>query len=528
MMLALDLIDDSLPNVRRVPPTKERQAAFEASVRSLGVLAPIIVRPGDAGRYQVVFGSRRFNAAKLAGHTEIPADVRAMTDDGVLEAKGVENIQRDPMHAVDQWRFVKDMLAGGALVEDACLAIGLDERTIARMRMLADLHPKMQDLMVVSMPEAPQIRQIARAPKAVQAAVVKRMGRSASWYSIANACRVTSISQKHAIFDITLAKVKFQEDLFAEPGADDQFTTTDVEGFMAAQTAALNEEIERQARGGHRVFLADFGSYELTLPRGWSRRWEKTTLSQLKAEGGPAKYMGIRPSGEIAEMFGNPPAKIIRAGGDAAEDGDTPSNVIAKPEKASITKSGQALLAAMKTEALRTRLRESGADTTSLGTLALCLLVALTGGTVTVSHASYGSHIEWSDMVATIVDPTGRIGADETTVRKLLAEALARILKVTDPTTAHGSGDAAEWIGNALGADVALPRFDTVAFLATLSGDELKAIAKTVDIAVPKTIKALREALVDNAPDWRPTTFGATGPKPGKAPRGHREMEDAA
>jgi len=73
------------------------------SIREKGVLQPILVRPSVfAGEYQIVAGERRWRAAQRAGVRAIPALVRSLSDEDVLEIAIVENIQRTDLSALEE------------------------------------------------------------------------------------------------------------------------------------------------------------------------------------------------------------------------------------------------------------------------------------------------------------------------------------------------------------------------------------------------------------------------------------------
>ncbi len=77
-----------------------------ASIRERGVLQPILVRPvaGQANAYQIVAGERRWRAAQLAGLHGIPALVRDLADQDVMEVALIENIQRADLNALEEAR----------------------------------------------------------------------------------------------------------------------------------------------------------------------------------------------------------------------------------------------------------------------------------------------------------------------------------------------------------------------------------------------------------------------------------------
>ena len=73
------------------------------SIRSLGLLEPIVVRPNN-GRYQVIAGERRVKACYLAGLVKVPAVVRDVTDEQAAEMTVIENLQREDINPVDEAR----------------------------------------------------------------------------------------------------------------------------------------------------------------------------------------------------------------------------------------------------------------------------------------------------------------------------------------------------------------------------------------------------------------------------------------
>ena len=95
---------ESTTNPRAMPTGPAKQAFKElvASVASHGILSPLLVRPINGDLFEIVFGHRRFRAAKEAGLEAVPCRVREMNDEAVLEAQIVENCQREEMHALDE------------------------------------------------------------------------------------------------------------------------------------------------------------------------------------------------------------------------------------------------------------------------------------------------------------------------------------------------------------------------------------------------------------------------------------------
>jgi ParB family chromosome partitioning protein len=102
MLVPADLV---FPNPRqpRSMMHPEELEDLTASIREHGVLQPLIVTPGDMdGRYVLIAGERRLEAARLAGLTSVPVIVRQATDQQRLEMAIIENVQRSDLSALEQ------------------------------------------------------------------------------------------------------------------------------------------------------------------------------------------------------------------------------------------------------------------------------------------------------------------------------------------------------------------------------------------------------------------------------------------
>lgn len=85
---------------------EEELAELADSIRERGILQPILVRPspGQAGEYQIIAGERRWRAAQRAGLHALPALVRDLGDQEVMEVALIENIQRADLNALEEAR----------------------------------------------------------------------------------------------------------------------------------------------------------------------------------------------------------------------------------------------------------------------------------------------------------------------------------------------------------------------------------------------------------------------------------------
>jgi ParB family chromosome partitioning protein len=102
MLVSVDMVLPNPRQPRRMMHPEELQD-LTASIREHGVLQPLIVTPGDMqGRYILIAGERRLQAARLAGLATVPVLVRPATDQQRLELAIIENVQRSDLSALEQ------------------------------------------------------------------------------------------------------------------------------------------------------------------------------------------------------------------------------------------------------------------------------------------------------------------------------------------------------------------------------------------------------------------------------------------
>jgi ParB family transcriptional regulator, chromosome partitioning protein len=102
MLVSVDLVSPNPRQPRSMMHPEELQD-LTASIREHGVLQPLIVTPGDMeGRFVLIAGERRLEAARLAGLVSVPVLVRQATDQQRLELAIIENVQRSDLSALEQ------------------------------------------------------------------------------------------------------------------------------------------------------------------------------------------------------------------------------------------------------------------------------------------------------------------------------------------------------------------------------------------------------------------------------------------
>ena len=136
-----------VPN--RVQPRQvfdeEALAELVHSVREIGLLQPIVVRPQGEGEYELVMGERRWRAAQEAGLTVIPAIVRQTGDDAMLRDALLENLHRSQLNPLEEAAAYGQLLDDfGCTHEELAQRIGRSRPQISNTLRLLRLSPAVQ------------------------------------------------------------------------------------------------------------------------------------------------------------------------------------------------------------------------------------------------------------------------------------------------------------------------------------------------------------------------------------------------
>jgi ParB family chromosome partitioning protein len=115
------------------------------SIKSLGVIQPITLRK-DGNRFEIISGERRFRASKIAGLKSIPAYIRLVNDQELLEMALVENIQREDLDAIEIALTYQRLLEEiGMTQENLSQRVGKERSTITNSIRLLRLNPDVQN-----------------------------------------------------------------------------------------------------------------------------------------------------------------------------------------------------------------------------------------------------------------------------------------------------------------------------------------------------------------------------------------------
>ena len=147
-----DLAIGDLSAGKYQPRTRMDKAALEGlaqSIRDRGVVQPILVRPTQNGKFEIVAGERRWRASQLAGLTTVPALVREIADEQALGIGLIENIQREDLNAIEEAAGIKRLIDEFKLThESAAQAVGRSRVAVTNLLRLLDLARPVQEMVM--------------------------------------------------------------------------------------------------------------------------------------------------------------------------------------------------------------------------------------------------------------------------------------------------------------------------------------------------------------------------------------------
>jgi ParB family chromosome partitioning protein len=146
--IPLEELDRNPYQTRKGSLDEAAVSELAASIKSVGVVQPIVVRPSAAGRYQVIAGERRCAACRSLGLPTVPALVRHVSNEQAMEMTIIENLQREDLNPIEQARaFERLAREFGLTQEQMSLRTGKDRSHIANFLRLLKLPSVVQEMM---------------------------------------------------------------------------------------------------------------------------------------------------------------------------------------------------------------------------------------------------------------------------------------------------------------------------------------------------------------------------------------------
>jgi ParB family chromosome partitioning protein len=126
-----------------------RLSELAESIRSQGVIEPLVVRMRPAGGFELVAGERRWRAAQRAGLHQVPAIVREVTEAQAFEMALVENLQREDLNPIEEAEAYQHLVAEFGYTQESLAArVGRERSTVANALRLLKLPPSVRSMVV--------------------------------------------------------------------------------------------------------------------------------------------------------------------------------------------------------------------------------------------------------------------------------------------------------------------------------------------------------------------------------------------
>lgn len=124
-------------------------ANLAESIKTQGIMQPILVRAIDVDSYEIIAGERRWRAAQLAGLSEVPALVREVNDDAALAISLIENIQREDLNPLEEAMGIQRLIDEfGMTHQSAAEALGSSRSAVSNLLRLLNLAAPVQDMLI--------------------------------------------------------------------------------------------------------------------------------------------------------------------------------------------------------------------------------------------------------------------------------------------------------------------------------------------------------------------------------------------
>jgi len=151
-------------------------AELALSIKEQGVMQPILVRPVDGGRFEIVAGERRWRAAQQAGLREIPALVKNVPDQSALAVALIENIQREDLNPIEEAKGLARLIDEFGLTHEAAAkAVGRSRSAVSNLLRLTALAPPVQEYVLAGSLEMGHARALLALPVEQQSGAAARV-----------------------------------------------------------------------------------------------------------------------------------------------------------------------------------------------------------------------------------------------------------------------------------------------------------------------------------------------------------------
>jgi ParB family chromosome partitioning protein len=160
----------------RTKMDQEALAELASSIKSQGLMQPLLVRPVERDRYELIAGERRWRAAQMAGLDEVPALVRDVPDEAALAMALIENIQRENLNPMEEASGLQRLIDEFKMShEQAADAVGRSRSATTNLLRLLKLTKPVQAMVMEGVLDMGHARAILSLDGARQVEAAKRV-----------------------------------------------------------------------------------------------------------------------------------------------------------------------------------------------------------------------------------------------------------------------------------------------------------------------------------------------------------------
>ena len=262
----------NLENIERNPGQPRRdfdQAAIDEladSIRRHGVLQPLLVRPGEAGSYQLIAGERRWRAAQQAGLERVPCRIISFSDQQATEAALEENLKREDLNVLEKALAFREYLERfGGTIEDLARQLSMSRANVSNTIRLLELPEPVQELLRSESLSAGHARALLPLSSDRQVILAKQVAEQHL------SVRRTEEAVRTILSELKGAGTAFETDAGSAPAASAGQLTSHVQSLQNILRDQLQARVEIRVRGRESgqvvIHFADNKAFERIVAR---------------------------------------------------------------------------------------------------------------------------------------------------------------------------------------------------------------------------------------------------------------------
>ena len=157
---------------------EEKLEELAASIRSQGVVQPVLVREIGDGEFELIAGERRWRAAQIAGLQDIPAVVRDVPDEATVAMALIENIQREDLNPLEEATALHRLIEEFNMThKQAAEAVGRSRASVSNLLRLLELMQEVKDMVDVRQLEMGHARALLSLDESLQVQAAREVVR---------------------------------------------------------------------------------------------------------------------------------------------------------------------------------------------------------------------------------------------------------------------------------------------------------------------------------------------------------------